>query len=489
MPWVGEWHRPYEVNLLRISLSYLLFLVVVFFCFQGAPFEFEIQRSWWLVLQNPAIDLFLPAALFFGWLSARTGVYVGDIGVMVRVGFRRIVVPWQEIVYAEIAEVPKFPVILPRGPSLGLVLVAPSGQRRPLPARLSAGTLRWGRGSPPHVVLTQEHMTQVVNRINELAAGQRAQAWPPPGEWLFPSHPGSGRRRKATMGRRSRFLLILLGGLILFGTVNSVFGFWRNQPLEIGPPTPKPSANFVPLRPVGDVSMPLEATNADESAFTSSTIVTNAGHPSGVAYMAGWQQGASLRIASLDLASGKPLFPVVDLGAWYRVYQLAARPEGILIAGLKLTPSAHPELVPAELDVHLVALDPSTGHVRWDDRIAHGPEVFAQLYPYGVMAADSLHEPALLDWTTGTPRWTDSGNPSVPGRTDGALPPVTRIEPQLTAPLAAAAELDTSTPDDPRLAVPLDNSAWILDTQTGNWTEVTRGVGGRGAPVLLRHRS
>lgn len=94
MPWVGEWHRPYEVNLLRISLSYLLFLVVVFFCFQGAPFEFEIQRSWWLVLQNPAIDLFLPAALFFGWLSARTGVYVGDIGVMVRVGFRRIVVPW-----------------------------------------------------------------------------------------------------------------------------------------------------------------------------------------------------------------------------------------------------------------------------------------------------------------------------------------------------------------------------------------------------------
>jgi hypothetical protein len=58
------------------------------------------------------------------------------------------------------------------GPSLGLVLVAPSGQRRPMPARLA--TIRFALSvRVPFVALTQERMTQAVNRINELAAGQR----------------------------------------------------------------------------------------------------------------------------------------------------------------------------------------------------------------------------------------------------------------------------------------------------------------------------
>jgi hypothetical protein len=166
------------------------------------------------------------------------------------------------------------------------------------------------------------------------------------------------------------------------------------------------------------------------------------------------------------------------------VYQLAARPEGILVAGLKPTESPHPELLPAayKWEVHLVALDPSTGHIRWENRVRGGPLVFARLYPYGVLAANDLHAPALLDWTTSAPRWTDSGNPSVPGIIDGALPAVAWNEPRLTAPLSAAAQLDTSTPDDPRLALRPDNGNgdWILDTQTGEWTEVTRGVGGPG---------
>jgi hypothetical protein len=183
---VGEWRRPYEVNWLRQLIRVLVFLVVLFFCFNGAPFTFYIGPGSGLVLLNPVVDLFILAVLLIGWLGARSGVYVGDAGVMVRVEFRRIVVPWQEIMYAEVAEVRKFPVILQRGPSLGLVLVAPSGERRPLPARVAAVTVRWGRGSPPYVVLTQELMAQVVDHINELAAGQRPQPGPPPGGWLFP---------------------------------------------------------------------------------------------------------------------------------------------------------------------------------------------------------------------------------------------------------------------------------------------------------------
>jgi hypothetical protein len=106
---------------------------------------------------------------------------------MVRVGFHRVVVSWQEIAYAEVTEVPKYPVILQRGPSLGLVLVALSGQRHPQRARLDAGpALRWGSGLRPYVALTHEQMTRLVNCINVSAARRPPQAWPPSGDWLLP---------------------------------------------------------------------------------------------------------------------------------------------------------------------------------------------------------------------------------------------------------------------------------------------------------------
>jgi len=181
--------RPYEVSRSRPFLPVLFFLVVLCLCFNGVhPHAvIDTQANWFRVVLNPWFDAFALLALLSGWLGAKNGVYVGDAGVMVRVGFRRVVVPWQEIAYAMVAEVPKFPVILQRGPSLGLVVVAPSGYGRPLPVRLPAVTLRWGRGGPPYVVLTQQYMTQVVNRINELAARHHPRPWPPPpGGWPFP---------------------------------------------------------------------------------------------------------------------------------------------------------------------------------------------------------------------------------------------------------------------------------------------------------------
>ena len=62
MPRVGEWHGPYKVNWLRQNFPVLLLLVVLFFCFNGAPFAFGIRRGWWLVLLNPLADLYLLAA-------------------------------------------------------------------------------------------------------------------------------------------------------------------------------------------------------------------------------------------------------------------------------------------------------------------------------------------------------------------------------------------------------------------------------------------
>ena len=186
---VGEWHRPYEVNRSGQIFQVLFFLAAACLCFNGVrPFGgFDIHRNLFLVLRDPFVDVFVLLALLSCWVGVRTGVYVGDAGVMVRVGFRRIVVPWQEIAYATVAEVPKSPVILQRGPSLGLVLVAPSGYGRPMPVRLPASfTLRYGRGSPPYIRLTPTHMNQVVDRINEMAAYRRPQPGPPAGDWLFP---------------------------------------------------------------------------------------------------------------------------------------------------------------------------------------------------------------------------------------------------------------------------------------------------------------
>jgi outer membrane protein assembly factor BamB len=142
------------------------------------------------------------------------------------------------------------------------------------------------------------------------------------------------------------------------------------------------------------------------------------------------------------------------------------------------------------VEVSFVALDPSTGKVRWEDRDPSGAYLSAHLYPYGVLAATGTGQPALLDWTTGTPRWTMTETPSEPRFIDNALPAVTWVEPWLTAPLATTAAPDTSTPDDPRLALRSGNGDWILDTRTGDWTEVTRGVGGPGpsfsaTPVLV----
>src|SRR5689334_4593177 len=131
MPCVGEWRRPYEVNRLSQVGPAVLFLVVVCLCSNPMrPSFFLFDRTWWTEVLNPWVDAFVLWFLFVFFIRARAGVYVGDAGVMVRVGRRRIVVPWHEIAYAGVAEVPMYPVIWQRGPSLGLVLVAPSGEHR-----------------------------------------------------------------------------------------------------------------------------------------------------------------------------------------------------------------------------------------------------------------------------------------------------------------------------------------------------------------------
>ena len=154
------------------------------------------------------------------------------------------------------------------------------------------------------------------------------------------------------------------------------------------------------------------------------------------------------------------------------MYQFAARPEGILVAGLQTTSRPHPELLDAanQLEVSFVVLDPSTGRVRWESRVRSASQISVRLYPDGVLAATKIGLPALLDWTTGAPLWTMSERG--PYSLEKAIPAVTWAEPRLTTPLGTAAKLDSSTPEHPRLALGLGRAS-ILDTRTGDWTAVT----------------
>jgi hypothetical protein len=62
---------------------------------------------------------------------------------------------------------------------MGLVLVTPFGEPRPLPIRLVTRT--WLGGDPrwSNLVFNQQRMDLVVNRIDEMAAQQRQRPWPP----------------------------------------------------------------------------------------------------------------------------------------------------------------------------------------------------------------------------------------------------------------------------------------------------------------------
>jgi hypothetical protein len=191
MPCVSEWRRAYEVN--RSSwIPKVVFLVVLFLVFSGTvpfslPFVFGVNDRWWLVLLNPWFDLLVLLTLLSGWAGARSGVYVGDAGIMVRKGFTRVVVPWHEIAYAGLAQVPNYRVTRRHEPHLGLTLVAPSGDTHPLPVRLRfAGWNRPRGGSPDFLDLTDQPMAQLINDINEMAARHRTQPQPPHSSWPTP---------------------------------------------------------------------------------------------------------------------------------------------------------------------------------------------------------------------------------------------------------------------------------------------------------------
>jgi hypothetical protein len=196
MPFVNEWRRPYEAHPWYEILKVAPLLVVLYLIFSGTglsrsdgvklPFLLGINGGPWLILLNPWFDLLALLVLLTSWVRARNGVYVGDAGVMLRDGFSRTVVPWHQIAYACLAQVPNYRLTRQLEPHLGLTLVAPSGEPRALPVRLFSFWWTKPRAAQGFLVLSDEHMAQLLNHINEIAARHHTQPQPPQSSWPTP---------------------------------------------------------------------------------------------------------------------------------------------------------------------------------------------------------------------------------------------------------------------------------------------------------------
>jgi hypothetical protein len=180
---VDEWRRLNRVNWWwRVTLvSFLVF----------EAFRVSFFGDFPEAVAFPMFGLFVMVIFVNWWILGRDGVFVSDRGVLVQVRHYQVVVPWQEIAYAEVAEAqmfPKIPKIWLFGPSLGLWVVAPSGSRHEL--RVKPGVLpvifQFVWGMPPYVGLSRNRMMRIVDCINEVAARQRLQASPPAGGGPFP---------------------------------------------------------------------------------------------------------------------------------------------------------------------------------------------------------------------------------------------------------------------------------------------------------------
>jgi hypothetical protein len=260
--------------------------------------------------------------------------------------------------------------------------------------------------------------------------------------------------RRRVRQRRQRFVTLIVVMVLIVGA--AAFGSLRFGRISVQPttPMPKPTVDFIALRDVGDIAMDLGGEFDGGSLFQDSAIVDR------VAYVVAWHWPGPLRVGALDLRSGQPRFPTIDLGQWQEVSEFHALAEGLVVLG-----------TPVGESVQTVAvLDPATGAVRWQQPLEkQQPQdrpLRVLLAHAGVVAAGPWRSTTAdirsLDWVTGEQQWRvvlDARNVTIPQRWEP--------NPDGNDPFDAG-------PDDPRLLLPAQDSGdvTILNTRTGNTTSV-----------------
>jgi outer membrane protein assembly factor BamB len=141
------------------------------------------------------------------------------------------------------------------------------------------------------------------------------------------------------------------------------------------------------LPPIGQ---PLALTGGgDVDSVTSASIVD------GRAFAAARSADGTVWVTGMDLTTGRPAWPALDLGRWFQLADIVALPQAVIV------------LVQSRADNgivrSLIFIDPATGRRRWRLDLGGGGLV----YPEVLVSAGDQTSPMVrgLDWRTGEPKW------------------------------------------------------------------------------------
>ena len=196
--------------------------------------------------------------------------------------------------------------------------------------------------------------------------------------------PPESVRRRGNQRRRNRITFICATLVLLVGASAAMARADLGRGTPPAAPTPRPTAAFTTLTPVGaGMSMPLGTSGVGMASVSGNRL-----------FVAGVTEQHRLLLGASDLSTGQPLWATVDIGQfdWPGLY---VKGDAILVVGARQAGS-NPVYV-------AMVVDAATGAKRWEVGATDlGVAVFD-----AVLAVRSTTEHAVLglDWNTGAPRW------------------------------------------------------------------------------------
>ncbi|HEY7225182.1 MAG TPA: PQQ-binding-like beta-propeller repeat protein [Micromonosporaceae bacterium] len=248
--------------------------------------------------------------------------------------------------------------------------------------------------------------------------------------------------------RRHRFVAICLALAVILASATGVLVLGSGRPRVATPAVPPIGpAHFIALREVGSLTMdpvdldpvPPQAPRPAEARTVFTSIVID----NDTAYVARGAGGIPTLVGALDLTTGQPAFPTLDLGDWTQVREFTLVGDNLLLSGV------------APGGPVIVVLNARTGIARWTRPVAADATLAGLSDALVIYAAGTL---TAFDWTSGALLWSRSADA---GR---GLLQVQRAAPEGAQPLGSM-PID---PTDQRLiAVSPRGTVDVIDVLTG----------------------
>jgi outer membrane protein assembly factor BamB len=201
-----------------------------------------------------------------------------------------------------------------------------------------------------------------------------------------------GQRRQQTQ-RTAVVVAVVVAVVAAAGVGAALTGRRIGHPRPAVTPTPGHSVNFVPLQPIPDATVAYPGAGQQGGVFPLTAVA-------GDRAFVGWRQSdGAIRVGGIDLATGRPAWPVHTLGYYGDWNGMFAVPEALIVIGEHDDGRNGP-------DYTLFVVDPATGAVRWQREFSINSD---GLEPYGsvlVYANGTDGVTSGLDWTTGKAKWS-----------------------------------------------------------------------------------